>query len=82
MSEGTFSDVQIYIFTHNKYDYVVINSFESVMWIPIDTNPQNTDISDQLRKHAYSNILNISPPKTESFKFFEIKILIFFHISA
>ena len=32
-----------------------------------------------LRKHAYSNILKISPPKTESF---QIKILIFFHISA
>ena len=28
-----------------------------------------------LRKHAYSNILKISPPKTESF---EMKILIFF----
>ena len=28
-----------------------------------------------LQKHAYSNILNISPPKTESF---QIKILIFF----
>ena len=28
-----------------------------------------------LRKHAYSNILTISPPKTESF---QIKILIFF----
>ena len=28
-----------------------------------------------LRKHANSNILNISPPKTESF---QIKILIFF----
>ena len=32
-----------------------------------------------LRKHAYSNILKISPPKTESF---QIKILFFFHISA
>ena len=28
-----------------------------------------------LRKHAYTNILKISPPKTESF---QIKILIFF----
>ena len=28
-----------------------------------------------LRKHAYSNILNISPPKTENF---QIKFLIFF----
>ena len=32
-----------------------------------------------LRKHAYSNILKNSPPKTESF---QIKILIFFNISA
>ena len=33
-----------------------------------------------LRKHAYSNIYKISPPKTENF---QIKILIFFfHISA
>ena len=31
------------------------------------------------RKHAYSAILKISAPKTESF---QIKILIFFHISA
>ena len=34
---------------------------------------------DSLRKHAYSNILKISPTKTE---IFQIKILIFFHISA
>ena len=32
-----------------------------------------------LREHAYSNILKIAPPKTESF---QIKILIFFLISA
>ena len=32
-----------------------------------------------LRKHTYSNILKISPSKTERFL---IKILIFFHISA
>ena len=32
-----------------------------------------------LRKHAYSNIEKISPPKTENF---QIKILIFFHISV
>ena len=43
---------------------------------------QNTDkgtVLEALRKHAYSNIFKISPPKTESF---QIKILIFFHISA
>ena len=32
-----------------------------------------------LRKHAYSNILKILQPKTENF---QIKNLIFFHISA
>ena len=32
-----------------------------------------------LRKHAYSNILNISPPKAESF---QIKYSDIFHISA
>ena len=32
-----------------------------------------------LRKHTYSNILKISPTKTENF---QIKILIFFYISA
>ena len=32
-----------------------------------------------LRKHAYSSILKILPPKNENF---QIKILIFFHISA
>ena len=32
-----------------------------------------------LRKHAYSNILKISPPKTESF---QIKNSDIFHVSA
>ena len=36
-------------------------------------------VQEPLRKHTYSNILKISPPQTESF---QIKILIFFHISA
>ena len=35
--------------------------------------------SMSLRKHAYSNILKISPPKTKSF---QMKILIFFQVSA
>ena len=35
--------------------------------------------TDSLRKHAYSNKQKISPPKTETF---QIKTLIFFHISA
>ena len=43
----------------------------SVEWWPTSYNT--------LRKHAYSNILKISPPKTKSF---QIKILIFLHISA
>ena len=46
--------------------------FESAMY-------SSVKIILTLRKHAYSNILKISPPKTESF---QIKILIFFHISA
>ena len=37
------------------------------------------DGSLSLRKHTYSNILKISQTKTE---LFNIKILIFFHISA
>ena len=36
-------------------------------------------MAETLRKHAYSNILKILPPKPENF---QIKILIFFHISA
>ena len=36
-------------------------------------------LENTLRKHAYSNILKILPPKTESF---QMKILIFFYISA
>ena len=34
---------------------------------------------DALRKHAYSNIWKISPPKTENF---QIKMSEIFHISA
>ena len=37
------------------------------------------NIAGPLRKHAYSNILKISPPKTESFKMKKSDI---FHISA
>ena len=36
-------------------------------------------LSPSLRKHAYSNTLNISPSKTESL---QINTLIFFHISG
>ena len=50
---------------------------------PIDYSHQTVRmhrlIRFSLRKHAYSTILNTSPPKSESF---QIKILIFFHISA
>ena len=50
----------------------------------MDTPPREITVAKKyllpsLRKHAYSNILKISPPKTESF---QIKIQIFFHISA
>ena len=36
-------------------------------------------LKPSLRKHAYSNILKILPPKNKNF---QIKILIFFHVSA
>ena len=36
-------------------------------------------VIETLRKYAYSNVLKILPPKNENF---QIKILIFFHISA
>ena len=39
----------------------------------------NIEMTSTLRKHAYSNILNILPTKNENF---QIKIPIFFHISA
>ena len=42
-------------------------------------SPSNYNAVKSLRKHAYSNLLKISPPKTE---YFSDKILIFFHISA
>ena len=38
-------------------------------------------LNDSLRKHAYSNTLNISQPKTESFQT-KILILLYFCISA
>ena len=37
------------------------------------------DTDNSLRKHAYSNILKILPPKNENF---QIKKSIFFYISA
>ena len=39
----------------------------------------NTTLLQPLRKHAYSNIKKISPPKTENF---QIKNSDIFHISA
>ena len=43
------------------------------------TKNQTAHVNLTLRKHAYSNILKISPPKTESF---QIKYSDIFHISA
>ena len=40
------------------------------------------NITVPLPKHAYSNILKISPPKTKSFQIKKSDIYIFFHISA
>ena len=43
--------------------------------LPEIQKASRTYLDIPLREHAYSNILKISPPKTESF---QIKILIFF----
>ena len=51
-------------------------------WYIVDNNwfPSVSQTSClSLRKHAYSNLLKISPPKTENF---QIKISDIFHISA
>ena len=50
-------------------DMFSITQAEMLEKIPFRTNEL------PLRKHAYSNILNILPPKNENF---QIKILIFF----
>ena len=43
------------------------------------THSERPEFLPTLRKHAYSNILKIIPPKNE---YLQIKIIIFFHISA
>ena len=45
----------------------------------MDEEKKDTYSSRSLRKHAYSNILKILPPKTENF---QIKNSDIFHISA
>ena len=40
---------------------------------------ENANFVETLRKHAYSNILKIQPPKTENF---QMKTFDIFHISA
>ena len=59
--------------THNySHSYLTIGLDKGTKYVQIR-------LFKTLRKHAYSNILKISPPETESF---QVKILIFFHISA
>ena len=65
-----------------KYFGSVINDDGSNSGISIrkaQTTEALAKLKDTLRKHAYSNILKISPPKTESF---QIKNTDIFHISA
>ena len=52
---------------------------QSEAWSTIVQFKMGSKIISSLRKQAYSNTLKLSPPKTESF---QIKILVFFHISA
>ena len=58
-----------------KYDFGILTS------APLNRNlkPEHTKTINTLRKHAYSNILKIFPPKNENF---QIKISDIFHISA
>ena len=91
MSDGTFPDVATYILILQedtkdpdqtgrmpKYALSFIYLFYFILFIYLFFFFFFFLFS--LRKHAYSNILKISPPKTESF---QIKILFFFfHISA
>ena len=44
-----------------------------------NNNNNNVDVTQALRKHAYSNILKILPPKNENF---QIKNSDIFHISV
>ena len=65
------------IFARDVESFVTKNLFSS--WVVNTRVRPGFSCMHPLRKQAYSNILKISPPKTESF---QIKILIFFHISA
>ena len=74
-----------FIWFHHK-NVSCVNHLESPYWGGFNERIRWTwiafgrkDIPKSLRKHAYSDIFKISPPKTESF---QIKILMFFHISA
>ena len=50
-----------------------------ILWSSTYTTVYIQSVSGTLRKHAYSNIWKISPPKTENF---QIKISAIFHISV
>ena len=61
-----------------KFECKLKHLLDSVYKCDIQRYGCNITAGRALREHAYSNILKISPPKTESF---QIKIDIF-HISA
>ena len=65
------------VFTAFNLPRLVDEETDFPLWFKPATFCTADTHSHPLRKHAYSNILKISPPKTESF---EIKILIFFFI--
>ena len=68
----------LYKFDPLKPHFYIVKLGFTEVYIIFLISAQNIDCQT-LRNHDYSNILKISPPKTESF---QIKILILFHISA
>ena len=60
---------------------VFFGIFAKILFIRLDLPhpPERDMVSNSLRKHAYSNILKFSPPKTENF---QIKKSDIFHNSA
>ena len=63
----------LYRISHSWFAIVMASS------VALDQMPSYAPSDLSLRKHAYSNILKILQPKKENF---QIKILVFFHISA
>ena len=69
-------------FLTKRYLWSLISQWSYTLWqgsCGLKRLPILLYIYIALRKHAYSNILKILPPKSENF---QMKILIFFHLSA